>query len=181
MPITREKKEQLLEEYKKRIEKSPALVFTNYRGTTVSQVKSLRAKLSETDTSYMVVKNSLLGLALSQLGRSQPEELLSGPNAVAFVGEDIGKSVTALLDWIKAEKIVEVSGALLGDSVLDANSAQKLADLPTKEQVLAQVLGALMAPGGSLARTINAPMASLVRVINARVEQQQGGAAPAAE
>jgi large subunit ribosomal protein L10 len=102
---------------------------------------------------------------------------LAGPNAVAFVGEDIGRSVKSLLDWMKVEKMGEVSGALLGNSVLDAKNAEALADLPTKEQLLAQVLGAINAPASSLARLLTAPSASLVRVINAHVEQQQSGEA----
>ena len=134
-------------------------------------------KLSETNTGFMVVKNSLLGIALKENGLPSPDSLLSGPNAVAFVGEDIGRGVKSILDWIKAEKIGEVTGSLLGNSVLDANGTEALADLPTKEQVLAQVLGAINAPASSLARMLTATSASLVRVINARVEQQSGEAA----
>jgi large subunit ribosomal protein L10 len=180
LAISRERKGELLEQYKQHIEGSSALVFTNFRGLPVPKLASLRAKLGEQDISYMVVKNSLLGLALEQSGLPQPESLLSGPNAVAFVGEDIGRGVTALMDWIKAEKVGEISGALLGESVLDAAGAEALADLPTKEQMLAMVLGAINAPASSLARMLNAPGASLARVINARVEQLQGGSAEAA-
>ena len=173
MAITREKKEKLIEQYKENIEKASALVFTNYRGTTVPQIQSLRTKLQETNTNYMVVKNTLLGIALEQMGRTQPDSLLAGPNAVAFLGEDIGKSVQALMNWIKAEKIVEISGALLGTSILNGSDAEALADLPTQEQTLAMILGAINAPASSLARLLNAPGASLARVINAHVEEQQ--------
>lgn len=177
MAITREKKAELLEVYKHQISNSSALVFTNYRGFSVGQLRSLRVRLGEQQATLMVVKNNILGLALEQSGRVQPDELLVGPNAVAFVGEDIGRGVKALLDWIKAEKVGEVSGALLGNSVLNGSNAEALADLPTKEQVLASVLGAVNAPASALARMLTAPTASLVRVINARVEQQQGNAA----
>ncbi len=177
MAITREKKAELLEQYKEQIGQSSALVFTNFRGLTVSQLASLRAKLGEQQTSYLVVKNSIFGIALKESGLPQPEELLTGPNAVAFVGEDIGRGVKGLMDWIKAEKVGEISGAMLGASVLDANNAGALADLPTREQTLAMVLGAINAPAGSLARMLNAPGASLARVINAYVEKQQGSEA----
>lgn len=177
MAIKRERKVELLELYREQVKNSTALVFTNYRGFSVANLQSLRVKLSETNTGFMVVKNSLLGIALKENDLPHPEELLSGPNAVAFVGEDIGRGVKGLLDWIKQEKIGEVSGALLGQSVLDGKNAEALADLPTKEQVLAQVLGAINAPASSLARMLTAPSASLVRVINARVEQQNGNAA----
>ncbi len=177
MAINREKKAELLAQYKEHIQQSSALVFTNFRGLSVPQLASLRAKLGEQNTRYVVVKNSLLGIALQESGLPQPEQLLAGPNAVAFLGEDIGRGMKGLLDWIKAEKVGEVSGALLGMSVLDATNAEALADLPTKEQTLAMVLGAINAPASSLARMLTAPGASLVRVLNAHVEKQQGAEA----
>jgi large subunit ribosomal protein L10 len=173
LAITRAKKEELLEQYKEHISGSTAIVFTNYRGAKVSQLRSLRAKLNDAGGNYVVIKNSIFGIALEQLGRSRPEELLTGPNAVAFVGEDIGMGVTALMGWIKAEKIMEIQGALLGDSILDATNAEALADLPTRDEQLAMVLGAINAPASALARILNAPSASLARVINAYVEKQQ--------
>jgi large subunit ribosomal protein L10 len=177
LAIKRERKVELLDIYRDQVKQSTALIFTNYRGLSVANLRSLRVKLSETNTNIMVVKNSLLGIALKENELPNPDSLLSGPNAVVFVGEDIGRGVKSLLDWIKAEKVGEVSGALLGQSVLDAKGAEALADLPTKEQVLAQVLGAINAPASSLARMLTAPTSSLVRVINARVEQQNGEAA----
>ena len=177
MAIKRERKVELLDIYRTQVQKSTAMVFTNYRGFSVANIQSLRTKLGETDTGFMVVKNSLLGIALAESGIAKPEALLTGPNAVAFIGEDIGRGVKGLLDWIKAEKIGEITGSLLGDSVLDVKSTEALADLPTKEQVLANVLGAINAPASSLARILAAPTASLVRVINAHVEQQNGEAA----
>ena len=172
MAISRQKKVELLELYKEQIENSSALVFTDYRGTSVPQIQSLRTKLTETDTTYMVVKNSIMSLALEQSGHEQPEEFLTGTKAVAFVGEDIGKGVSALLDWIKAEKIVEVRGAMVDSSIFDAEGAEALAELPTKEQTLAMILGTISAPAGKLVRILAAPAASLVRVLNAHVEQQ---------
>lgn len=173
MAITREKKTELLATYKEQIQNSTAIVFTNYRGLSVSKIQSLRAKLGETDTGYMVVKNSLMGLALEESELPKPEDLLNGPNAVAFVGEDIGRGVSALMDWIKAERIVEITGAMLGESVLDAQRAEALADLPTKEETLALVLGAISAPARNVAQIVNAPGSSLARVLNARIEQMK--------
>ncbi len=171
MAITREKKEELVTRYKEQIAKSPAIVFTKYQGASVAQVQALRAKLQETGAVYMVIKNSLLGIALEQSGRSRPDGLLMGANAAAFTGDDIGKSVTALKNWIRDAKIMEISGALLESSVLNAGQAESLSDLPTKEQTLAMILGTINAPAGSLVRMINGPGASLARVLNAYVEK----------
>jgi large subunit ribosomal protein L10 len=177
LAINRTRKIELLDIYRNQVERSSALVFTNFRGLSVSRLQSLRTRLSASDTGFMVVKNSLLTIALKEKGLPYPESLLSGPNAVAFVGEDIGAGVTSIMDWIKAERVGEITGALLGQSVLLGSNAEALADLPSKNEVLAMVLGAINAPASSLARMINAPSSSLARVINAHVEQQSGEAA----
>jgi len=173
LPLSRPQKEELVKQYETRISASSALVFTNYKGVTVAQLRSLRGKLKETNTTYAVVKNSLFGLALENVGYEKPDAMLLGANAVAFIGEDIGSGVTALKDWIKAERIIEINGAMLESSILDATQAEALSDLPTKEETLSLVLGAISAPAGNLARIINAPSASLARVINAYVEKQK--------
>lgn len=177
MAITRKKKEELVALYSDLIKESSALIFTNYTGSTVPQIQSLRAKLTEADANYLVVKNTLLGIALKENDQEASEELLSGPNAVLFSGEDVGASVTALKDWIKQEKIMEIRGAVMEGNVLDAKSAEALADLPTKEQLLAMILGTISAPARDIVGVINAPAASLVRVINAHLEAQQEEAA----
>ncbi len=176
MPITRAKKDQLISEYKELVQKSSAIVFTHFRGSNVQQQRSLRAKLKGVGAEYVVVKNSLLGIALKDVRNVESDKLLSGPNAVMFVGEDIAKSVTALKDWIKAEKILEITGGILETSVLTAKDAENLSDLPTKDQVRAQLLGMLSAPASSLVRIINAPAGSLARVLNAHAEKQQEAA-----
>jgi large subunit ribosomal protein L10 len=173
LAITRERKEVLVAQYREQIRNSSALIITNYKGINVAQIRALRNRLKEYDASCTVVKNSLFKIALGETGYAQPDELLNGTNAVIFVGEDIGKGVTALKGWIKEAKILEIRGAVLQKSILNAEQAEALSDLPTKEQVLAMVLGTINAPAGSLVRIINAPAASLARVINAHVEKQK--------
>lgn len=173
MAITRQKKEELIEEYKKHIDGSAGMVFTDYRGVSVSQVQELRTKLGETDASYVVVKNRLFRRALEESGKEQPDEFLSGPNAIVFLSEDLGSGVSALTKWMKDDgsDIVEIKGGLLDSSVLDAKGAEALADLPSKEQTLAMILGVISAPSGDLVRMVNAPGSSLARVISARADQ----------
>ena len=177
MAITREKKEELVTRYREALDGCSAVVFTNYKGLTVAQLRSLRNKLREQNATCIVVKNKLFKIALGEKGFAQPDELLNNTNAVIFLGEDIGKGVTALKEWIKEAKALEIRGALLEKSVLNAAQAETLSDLPTKEQTLAMVLGAINAPASTLVRMISGPGASLVRVINAHVEQQQKGEA----
>ena len=189
MAITRKKKEELVALYKDMIEQTDAMVFTDYRGVSVPDIQSLRASLRDTGSVYMVVKNKLFKIALEQSSsQAEPNGLLEGPNAIVFTGEDIAKGVTALKDWLKNSDDVEIKGAILESSILDASGAEKLSDLPTKEQILAKLLGTINAPASALVRVvnapptdltriINAPQASLVGVINAYVQKQQAGAA----
>ena len=187
MAISRKKKEELVGIYKERLENSPALVLTKYQGISVPQINSLRTALNDSDTTYMIVKNTLLQIALQQAGREIESDIFEGPNAVAFVGEDIGKGVTALKDWIKREAgVIEIIGAVLESQVLSASEAESLSDLPTREEILAEVLAVLVAAPtklvrtlnevpASLTRVVNAPFADLTRVINARAQQLEGG------
>lgn len=178
MAISREKKEELVALYKEQITNASAIVFTDYRGATVSQINGLRAKLRAAGTTYMVTKNTLLGIALKQSGRDfELDGLLDGPNAVAFVGEDIGIGVKVLKDWIRQEdETVTIKGAIMEGEVLDVAAAEALADLPTREEMLAKLLSTIIAPASQLVRTINEPAASLARVLNAHAETEQEAA-----
>lgn len=178
MAISRARKEQLVQQYSELIANSSALVFTDYRGTKVPQIQALRGRMGEQAATYAVVKNTLLGIAMRQAGIDVETDLLTGSNGVIFLGEDIGKGVKALKDWLKETKITTmvIKGAVMENSAVDATGAEALADLPTKEQMLAKVLGTINAPASSLVRIISAPQSSLVRVINAHFEKQQEAA-----
>ncbi|MBX3052928.1 MAG: 50S ribosomal protein L10 [Caldilineaceae bacterium] len=173
MAITREKKEELVALYSEHIQKSSALVFTDYRGATVGKINGLRDRLRAAGTTYVVTKKTLLNLALQQNGRDLDlSNVTDGSTAVAFVGDDIGTGVKALKDWIKAEAdIVRITGAALDNDVLNVTQAESLADLPTREEMLAKLLATIIAPASQLVRTINEPGASLARVVKAHADK----------
>ena len=174
MAISREKKEELVALYSEHLENASAVVFTDYRGSTVSQINGLRAQLKEADTGYMVVKNRLMRLALERNGvTAELDGLLDGPNAVAFIGEDIGRGVTALKDSLRGlEEIIEIKGGILEQSVLDAAAAAALSELPTREEMLATLLATIIAPATQLVRVVNEPGASMARVLEAHADAQ---------
>lgn len=174
MALSREKKEELVALYTSHLENASAIVFTDFRGSTVTQINGLRTSLKEADTSYMVVKNRLLRLALENRGVTEElDELLDGPNAIAFVGEDIGRGVSALKDGLKdLEEIIEIKGGILEQNVLDAASAEALSELPTREEMLARLLATIIAPATQLARVVNEPGVSLARVVQAHSDAQ---------
>ncbi len=174
MAISREKKEELITLYAEKLEEASAVVFTDFRGSSVKQINGLRAKLKEADTGYMVVKNRLLRLAFERSGITVAlDGLLEGPNAVAFVGEDIGRGVTALKDGMRdLDELIEIKGGLLEQKVLDAAAAAALSELPTREEMLAKLLATVIAPATQVARVVNEPGASLARVIKAHADAQ---------
>lgn len=167
LAISRAKKEELVTKYRSQISNAPAMIFTDYRGISVPDIQDLRSKLGESGAKYVVIKNSLFSLALDAEERPLPTELLDGPNAIVFLGEDISNGAKALRDWIKSDDVVEIKGGILESSLLDAKGVDSLTELPTKEQIQAKLLGVLTGPANGIVRVINAPVSDVVNMLNA--------------
>lgn len=171
MAISREKKEQFVASYVEQLHKSQAIVLADYRGTTVQQVQRLRGQMREHNTGVQIIKNSLMGIALEQVGLPSPEDYLAGPTAVVYLPEDIASAAKALFDSIKDLENIKIKGAILDGQVLDAEGARKLRDLPSKNDVLAQLLGVIQGPASELVRTLEAPASELYRTLQAPLRE----------
>lgn len=165
MAITRERKQELVDSYVENLKNSHAVVLANYRSVTVQQIQALRRQMREQNSSVQVAKNTLLKLALQQVGMPVPEELLTGPTAIVYLPEDVATSSKVLFDATKDLEGFVVKGAILEGQILDAEGAKKLRDLPTRATVLAQLLGVIQAPASELLRTLQAPAGDLYRTI----------------
>ncbi len=180
MPVSRERKNEQLQSLKDMIANSQAIVFADYRGLKVAQLEKLRRLLREQDASFVVAKKTLMTIALKELDRPAPKETMFGPVGFAFLGEDIAAGAKVLRDFSKeAGDLFKVLGGILGPSVVDARGATSLADLPSREVQLAQLLGAIAAPMTSLAGLITAPHRDLIGLLQARIDKE-GGASEAA-
>ena len=177
MAITKEKKQQMVADYVERLSNSQAVIFTDYRGLDVAALTRLRGLLREEQGSYQIVKNTLFELALKEAELPVPAELLDGPVAVSYCFSEVPPVAKALMDFGDQTKILKVRGALLGDSLLNREAVKNLADLPSREILLAQLLGSVQGPASSLVNTLAAPMRELVQVLQARAEQDQEAAA----
>jgi len=177
LAITKEKKQELLAGYVDRMSNSQAIILTEYRGLTVASITELRRRMRELGCSFQVVKNTLFELALREAGMPIPTELLKGPVAAGYAGQEIPSTVKALLEFARETDILKVTGAIVGNRILDADGIQALATLPPREVLLAQLLGAVQGPMGNLIGTINAPLRELVQVLKARAEQGKQAAA----
>ena len=145
---------------------SHAAVLTEYRGLTVAQLKELRRALGE-DTSYAVVKNTLTKIAAREAGVSAFDDLLAGPSAIAFVKGDPVVAAKGLRDFAKAHPRLVIKGGLLDGKPLTTADITKLADLESREVLLAKLAGAMK---GSLSQAVAlfaAPLSKAARTLDA--------------
>ena len=166
---------------------SSATVLTEYRGLTVGQLKELRRTLGENVT-YAVVKNTLTKIAAKEAGVTGLDDLLAGPSAIAFVKGDPVVAAKGLRDFAKNYPALVIKGGLLDGKLLDAKEISKLADLESREVLLAKLAGAMKASMSQAASLFNAPLSQAARTIEAlRVKAEAdpsviagaGAAAPA--
>jgi len=177
LAITKERKQELIESYVDMLSQSRGVIFTDYRGLTVSQMETVRNKLREMDSPYHVSKNTLFKLALNRLGLPVPEEVFSGPVATSFCYTELPATAKALMDFAKDFQAFEVKGGLLGNQVMDVDDVKALAALPAREVLLAQVVGGFQAPISGLITALGGIFQGLLYVLQARKEQLEGSGA----
>jgi large subunit ribosomal protein L10 len=156
-------------------ESSTAVLLTEYRGLTVAQLKTLRKSISE-DASYAVVKNTLTKIAANNAGISSFDDELAGPSAIAFVHGDPVAVAKALRDFAKANPLLVVKGGYFDGKPLTAEEVGKLADLESREVLLAKLAGAFKASLFGAAYLFNAPLSKAVRTVDALREKQESAA-----
>jgi len=145
---------------------SSAAVLTEYRGLTVQQISELRVALGA-DTTYSVVKNTLTKIAAADAGLTGMDELLQGPTAVAFVQGEPVAAAKAIRDFAKKYPVLVVKGGVMDGRALSADEIKKLADLESREVLLAKMAGALLASLSNAVYLLNAPLAQAARVVGA--------------
>ncbi len=164
---------------------SNAAVLTEYRGLTVAQLKTLRRSLSG-NAQYFVVKNTLTKIAAAEAGVDAFDSLLQGPSAIAFVSGDAVEVAKGLRDFAKANPMLVIKGGVLDGKALTPAEIAKLADLESREVLLAKLAGAMIASLSQAAALFQAPLSKAARTLDAlraQVEATGGpaAAAPAAE
>lgn len=159
------------------IEASQAVFVTDYRGLKVSQMNVLRGKLREVGTEFRIVKNTLTSLAADEANVPDLKPLLVGPTAVAFAKEDAVATAKALNDFARESRILEIRGALLEGSVIGVKEVQDLADLPSREVLLAKVVGGMQAPISGFVSVLQGTLRQFVYVLDAVREQKEKSSA----
>jgi len=177
LAISRERKRELIERYAEMLSQSQGIIFTDYRGLTVSQMETVRNKLREVNSPYHVVKNTLLGLALKRAGLNVMADVLEGPVAVGFCHSELPATAKVLMDLAKELELFKVTGGLLGDTILGVEDVKALAELPGRDVLLAQAIGGFQAPISGLVSALGGILRSLGYVLQARKEQLEGSGA----
>ncbi len=173
--MKREEKEKLIEGIQEAMDKCSSGIMTDYKGMKNRDLTMLRRKLGEYGIDYMVVKNTLAGFAAAKSEKSFLKESLNGPMAIAFGYSDPVEPAKVLMGFIDAnETTLSIKGGFMGDQYLSVEDVKTLATIPSKEILLAQVLGAMQGPISGFVNVCAAPMRGLVTVLQGRVDQLEG-------
>lgn len=179
MENPRPEKVKAVAEVKALLAESDAAILTEYRGMSVSNLSDLRRSLRSAGAEYRVYKNTLVRIAANEHGIENLEPLLHGPTAIAFVKGDAVEAAKALKEFAKTNPHLVVKGGVLGGKVLNASQTSALADMPPRQQVLAEIAGLFAAPLSQFASLLAAPPRDVVYAIAALIDKNGGEAAAA--
>jgi large subunit ribosomal protein L10 len=170
-----EAKRETVAELREEIARSRTMIVSEYRGLTVKEIAEIRRALRKQDVSYRVVKNRLMRIAAADTVGDALSPLLIGPTAIAF-GMDETATAKAVLDATRPYRIVKITGAVLGSRAIDADGVTRLAALPSRETLLAQIAGGFAAPLATMAGLFEAPLRDVAGLAQALADQKASAA-----
>ena len=168
-----EAKEATVAALREELANARTMIVSEYRGLTVREIAEIRRALHKQDVRYRVVKNRLMRIAAADTVGEALSPLLNGPTAIAF-GTDEAATAKAVLDATRPyNKVVRITGAILGDRAIDGDAVTRLAALPSREVLLARLAGGMQAPVGTLAGLFAAPLRNLGYALAQVAEQKR--------
>jgi large subunit ribosomal protein L10 len=171
-----EAKRETVAELREELSRNPTLIISEYRGLSVGDLAEVRRSLRKHNVTYRVVKNRLMRIAANDAGREALSPLLKGPSAIAFGSGDESAVAKAVIDATKPFKVIKLKGAVLGTQAIDADGLTRLAALPSRDVLLAQLAGALAAPMANMAGLLAAPLRDIAGGLAALIEQRGSAA-----
>jgi len=165
------KKEAAIADLQRKLSGATNLFLTDYSGLTVEQITRLRGELRKDGSSYSVVKNTLFSIAAADLAKTL-EHYLAGPTGVVFAGEDPVAPAKALKTFSDDVKAIGIKAAYIEGRIVDAKEVMVLASLPSKQELIAKLVGSLASPLRGLVTVLSGNQSGLVRVLNAIREQK---------
>ena len=173
MAITKQKKEELVDQYADWMDRSKAFILTEYAGLTMKDFDELRQKSRESGGEFHIVKNTLGKLAFEKIGLPLTEIDFVGSTAIAFAFEDPAAMAKVVSDFEKNTEFLNIKSGYLEKEPIDNQTIRALADLPPMPVVHAQLLGVLMSPANKLARLFSEPARQISAVISAYLKKEE--------
>jgi len=172
---TLKKKGLVIDSIKENFDSCSIGILTDYRGLTTSEINDLRRRLRESGIQYRVVKNTMARFAAERSGKDELVGLFEGPVAIAFGYEEVTGPAKALIDYIRDTKsILSIKGGFYGDRLLTPQEVTTLSTLPSRDVLIAKVVGGMQSPIYALVGCLANPMRGLMGVLRARIEQLEG-------
>jgi large subunit ribosomal protein L10 len=171
LAISKQRKDELVSEYTEWINRSKALILTEYTGLSMKQIDELRLKTREGGGEFHIVKNTLGKVAFESADMPLPEKFLEGSTAIAFAFTDAPALAKILTDFARTSEFIKIKGGYLGKQAISPDQVKALADLPPLPVMRAQLLGVLLAPASKLARTLAEPARQVAAALKAYAEK----------
>jgi large subunit ribosomal protein L10 len=171
LPVSKQKKQETIEELKEMLGRGQVTILSDYRGLTAAQMNQLRNKLRPMGSKMLVAKNTLVLKSLEQLGLPQPQDLLQGPTALSIVFGEMSQPVRAILDFSRETQGFKVKGGLMGARLISKQEVQMLPQLPAPEVLRAQALGGVVSPVTGFVGVLDSAIRGLLYALGGRAEQ----------
>lgn len=165
-------KETMVAEIKDRFNDADAVLMIDYRGLSVKEMQELRGDLRELGSEVKIYKNSLTEIAIRELALPSMDEYLAGPTAFVFINDDPVGPAKALTKFAKAHQALELKGGFVDDQVIGAEGVKAIAMLPSREELIAKLLGSMNNPLVGFARVLNGPVEAFARTVQGVADQK---------
>lgn len=164
--------QETLVQIKEDLQDIQAMWVVDYRGLTVKEIQQLRRDIREADAVMKVYKNTLMNLALEELELPEMGDVLSGPSAFVFAAGDPVASAKAIKEFAKKNENLEIKGGIMDGQFYDAAQVEAIAALPSREELIAKLLGTISNPLVKTVRVLNGPMEAFARCVSAIADQK---------
>ncbi|RCW53928.1 MULTISPECIES: 50S ribosomal protein L10 [Halanaerobium] len=170
--MARPEKEAVVKELTDKFTGAKSLVITDYLGLNVAEMTELRSKLREAGVEFKVVKNTLATIAANDVEMEEMTEYFSGPTAIAFGEDDAVSPAKILVEFAKDHDVLEIKAGLLNGEIISKDKVESLAEIPSREELLAKAFASMKAPLSGLVNVLQGNIRGLVQVLNQIKEEK---------
>jgi len=170
--VARPEKEAVVKELTDKFSSAKSLVITDYLGLNVAEMTELRSKLREAGVEFKVVKNTLATIAANDVEMEEMTDYFSGPTAIAFGEDDAVSPAKVLVEFAKDHEVLEIKAGLLNGEIISKEKVESLAEIPSREELLAKAFASMKAPLSGLVNVLQGNIRGLVQVLNQIKEEK---------